>query len=349
VLGVLAVPFLRVSFTGGNASALPANSSAGTAYRLVQSNFVAFSEAPASIVVDAAHATPRELASMANQAAAVPGVKAVSTFEHLGGSLWESNVALSSAPVSPTAQRTVNALQSLHGPGQVTVVGQTASFQALQHSLKSHLPLVLGLIVLIALVMLFAMTRSVVLPLLAVIMNVLTVGATFGMLVWAFQWGHLGRLLGFSGPGALQSTSLIIILAVVLGLSTDYGVFLLGRMKEEHDAGATPREAVALGLDRTGGIVSAAALCLAVAMGALVLSRLVFVKELGLGVAFAVLLDATVVRAVLVPAVMGLLGPVAWWSPWSTRRIQRPVTVPTIPKKPLVPGAVVSAGLPAGK
>ena len=213
----------------------------------------------------------------------------------------------------------MNDLQTLHSPGQITVVGQTASFLSLQDSLKSHLPVVLGLIVLIALVMLFAMTRSVVLPVMAVVMNILTVGATFGMLVWVFQWGHLRHLLGFSGPGALQSTSLIIILAVVFGLSTDYGVFLLGRMKEEHDAGATPDQAVALGLDRTGGIVSAAAVCLALAMGALVLSRLVFVKELGLGVAFAVLLDATVVRAVLVPATMKLLGRAAWWSPWTPR------------------------------
>ena len=154
------------------------------------------------------------------------------------------------------------------------------------------------------------------------------------MLVWAFQWGHLRHLLGFSGPGALQSTSLIIILAVVFGLSTDYGVFLLGRMKEEHDAGATPDEAVALGLDRTGGIVTAAALCLALAMGALVLSRLVFVKELGLGVAFAVLLDATVVRAVLVPAVMRLLGPWPGGRPGRHRQVQRPVSGPAIPKHP---------------
>ena len=328
VLVALAAPLIHVAFTGADASALPASSSAGTAYKLVQSSFTAFSEAPAGIVVDTAHATPRDLASLATEAAAVPGIKAVSTFEHLGGSLWESNVALASAPLSPAAQRTVNALQSLHGPGPVTVVGQTASFQALQISLKSHLPLVLGLIILIALVMLFAMTRSAVLPLMAVMMNGLTIGATFGMLVWVFQWGHLSHLLGFSGPGALQSTSLLIILAVVFGLSTDYGVFLLGRMKEEHDAGATPYEAVALGLDRTGGIVSAAAVCLALAMGALVLSRLVFVKELGLGVAFAVLLDATVVRAVLVPAVMRLLGPVAWWSPWSTRQTERPVIAP---------------------
>jgi uncharacterized membrane protein YdfJ with MMPL/SSD domain len=349
VLVVLAVPFLHVSFTGGDASALPASSSAGRAYKLVQSNFTTFSEAPATVIINAAQPTRSELASVATKAAALPGVKAVSTFEHLVGSLWESNVSLSSAPLSPTAQRTVNDLQSLRGPGPITVIGQTASFQALQHSLKSDLPLVLGLIVLIALLMLFAMTRSVILPLMAVVMNVLTIGATFGMLVWAFQWDHLGRLLRFSGPGALQSTSLIIILAVVFGLSTDYGVFLLGRMKEERQNGANPHEAVALGLDRTGGIVSAAALCLALAMGALVLSRLVFVKELGLGVAFAVLLDATVVRAVLVPATMRLLGPAAWWSPWSARQSQRPVPAPAIPKTPLTPGAVLSSGLPAAK
>jgi len=346
VLVVLAAPFLHVAFTGADASSLPASSSAGTAYALVQTKFAAFSEAPAGLVVDAARATPSDLTFVATEATRVPGVKAVSTFQHLGGSLWESNVALSSAPLSPAAQRAVNDLQALHGPGQITVVGQTASFLSLQSSLKSHLPVVLGLIILIALVMLFAMTRSAVLPLMAVGMNILTIGATFGMLVWVFQWGHVRHLLGFSGPGALQSTSLIIILAVVFGLSTDYGVFLLGRMKEEHDAGATPDQAVALGLARTGGIVSAAALCLALAMGALVLSRLVFVKELGLGVAFAVILDATLVRAVLVPAVMKLLGGAAWWSPWSPRPVKVPLPVPAIiPLTPRAPELVRSADL----
>jgi putative drug exporter of the RND superfamily len=317
VLVVLAAPFLHVSFTGADASALPSSSSAGTAYALVQTKFAAFSEAPASLVVDATHETKQSLASLAKEAAAVPGVKAVSSFQHLGGSLWESDVALSSSPLSPAAQQSVTHLKSLSTLGHLTVIGQTASFLSLQKSLESRLPLVLGLIILIALVMLFAMTRSLLLPLMAVAMNILTIGATFGMLVWAFQWGHLRHFLSFGAPGALQSTSLIIILAVVFGLSTDYGVFLLGRMKEEHDDGATPDEAVAHGLERTGGIVSAAALCLALAMGALVLSRLVFVKELGLGVAFAVLLDATVVRAILVPALMKSLGSAAWWSPGS--------------------------------
>jgi RND superfamily putative drug exporter len=334
VLVVFAAPFLRVAFTGADASALPASSSAGTAYALVQNKFPSFSEAPATLVVNAAHAAPGALASLEAAADAVPGVKAVSKFEHIGGSLWESNVALSSTPLSPAAQQTAKSLQALASPGRLTVIGQTASFLTLQKSLESRIPLVLGLIVLIALIMLFAMTRSILLPLMAVVMNILTIGATFGMLVWAFQWGHLQHLLGFNAPGALQSTSLIIILAVVFGLSTDYGVFLLGRMKEEHDAGMSPDESVARGLDHTGGIVSSAALCLALAMGALVLSRLVFVKELGLGVAFAVLIDATVVRAILVPALMKFLGSAAWWSPTSkgssSRHMRIPATTPSL-------------------
>ncbi len=319
VLVLLASPFLHVSFTGGDASALPASSSAGTAYTLVQTRFANFSEAPAGLVVNDSHVTAARLASYAHAAALVPGVKAVSTFEHVGESMWESSVALTSAPLSPTAQRTVKALQGLGGPGRVTVIGQTASFLSLQSSLRSHLPLVLGLIVLIGLVMLFVMTRSFVLPVMALVLNTLTIGASFGVLVFAFQWGHFGHLLGFSSPGALQSTSLIIVLAVVFGLSTDYGVFLLGRIKEEHDAGVAPAQSVALGLDHTGGIVTAAACCLALAIGALMLSQLVFVKELGLGVAFAVIVDATIVRGVLVPAVMKLLGAGAWWSPVSAR------------------------------
>jgi uncharacterized membrane protein YdfJ with MMPL/SSD domain len=325
VLVLLAAPFLHVSYTGGDASALPASSSAGAAYQLVQTRFANFSEAPAELVVNASHVTYARLTAYAAAAASLPGVRAVSSFEHVGGSLWESNVVLASAPLSPTAQRTVRALQALSGPGRTTVIGQTALFLSLQSSLRSHLPLVLLLIVLIGLVMLFVMTRSLVLPIMALVMNTLTIGASFGALVFAFQWGHLGNLLGFSSPGALQSTSLIIILAIVFGLSTDYGVFLLGRIKEEHDAGVSPAESVALGLDRTGGIVTAAACCLALAIGALMLSRLVFVKEIGLGVAFAVIIDATIVRGVLVPAVMKVLDAAAWWSP-SLRRTPAPVS-----------------------
>jgi RND superfamily putative drug exporter len=334
-----------VAFTGGDASALPVSSSAGAAYNLVQSQFPTFSEAPAGVLVDSGQVTPGALATYSTAVSHVPGVKAVPAFQHLGGSLWESSVVLTAAPLSPTAQRAVEAIQALPGPGQVTVIGQTASFLSLQHSLRSHLPVVLGLIILIALVMLFAMTRSVTLPIMAVVLNFFTILATYGVLVWGFQRGHLGRLLGFHTPGALQSTSLVIILAVVFGLSTDYGVFLFGRIKEEHDAGASPEEAVALGLAHTGGIVTAAACCLALAMGALMLSRLVFVKEIGLGVAFAVILDATLVRAVLVPAMMKLLGSAAWWNPFPRRPALLPVPAPLASSRPSVPVAVLSVDL----
>jgi RND superfamily putative drug exporter len=345
VIVVLASPFLHVAFTGGDASALPVSSSAGAAYNLVQSQFPTFSEAPAGVLVDSGQVTPGALATYSTAVSHVPGVKAVPAFQHLGGSLWESSVVLTAAPLSPTAQRAVEAIQALPGPGQVTVIGQTASFLSLQHSLRSHLPVVLGLIILIALVMLFAMTRSVTLPIMAVVLNFFTILATYGVLVWGFQRGHLGRLLGFHTPGALQSTSLVIILAVVFGLSTDYGVFLFGRIKEEHDAGASPEEAVALGLAHTGGIVTAAACCLALAMGALMLSRLVFVKEIGLGVAFAVILDATLVRAVLVPAMMKLLGSAAWWNPFPRRPALLPVPAPLASSRPSVPVAVLSVDL----
>jgi uncharacterized membrane protein YdfJ with MMPL/SSD domain len=318
VLVVLAAPFSHVSFTGSSAGNLPSSSSAGTAYAITQSKFPSFSEAPATLVVDERSASAASLSAYASAASKVPGVKDVSSFERIGGTIWESNVVLEAAPLSPAAQQSVRLLQSVRGPGHDTVIGQTASFLALQQSLKDRLPVVLGLIVLIALAMLFAMTRSIALAVMAVVMNVFTIGATFGALTWAFQSAHLRHLLGFNPPGGLQSTSLVIILAVVFGLSTDYGVFLLGRIKEEHDAGASTDAAIAVGIERTGGIVSAAALCLALAVGALMMSRLVFVKELGLGVAFAVILDATLVRGILVPATMKLLGRSAWWSPMNS-------------------------------
>ena len=345
VLVVLASPFLHVAFTGGDASALPASSSAGAAYTLVQTQFPSFSEAPAGVLVDSSHGDSDGAGHLLGRRGPCSGRQGSAGLPAPGRVALGVERGPDRAPLSPTAQRAVEAIQALPGPGQVTVIGQTASFLSLQHSLKSHLPVVLGLIVLIALVMLFAMTRSVTLPLMAVVMNFLTILATYGVLVWGFQRGHLSHLLGFHAPGALQSTSLIIILAVVFGLSTDYGVFLLGRIKEEHDAGASPDEAVALGMAHTGGIVTAAACCLAVAMGALVLSRLVFVKEIGLGVAFAVILDATLVRAVLVPAVMKLLGSAAWWNPFSRRPVLTPLPTPLAPVRPSVPVTVLSADL----
>jgi RND superfamily putative drug exporter len=161
----------------------------------------------------------------------------------------------------------------------------------------------------------------VVLPIKAVVMNFLSLSAMLGILVWIFQDGHLQGLLSFQSEGALDATQPIFLFAVGFGLATDYGVFLLSRIKEARDRGASNSEAVAIGLERTGRIVTAAALLFAVALGAFATSGIVFLKELGLGAALAVLIDASIIRALLVPSLMELLGSVNWWAPRPLRRL----------------------------
>ena len=163
------------------------------------------------------------------------------------------------------------------------------------------------------------MTGSVVLPVKALLMNLLTLSAAFGLLVLIFQDGRLEGLLAFEAQGALESTQPILLFAIAFGLSTDYGVFLLTRIKEARDAGASDRESVAIGLERTGRIVTYAALLFMIAIGAFATSQVVFIKELGVGTALAVLIDAFIVRALLVPSLMVLLGRWNWWAPRAAR------------------------------
>jgi RND superfamily putative drug exporter len=170
-------------------------------------------------------------------------------------------------------------------------------------------------------VLLFAMTGSVVLPLKSLVMNLLTLIATFGLLVLIFQDGRLESVLGYTSQGALEETQPILLAAIVFALSTDYGVFLLTRIKELRDAGASNTEAVAGGLERTGRLVTSAALLFCIAVGAFSISKIVFIKELGVGMALAVILDATIVRGVLVPSLMRLLGEWNWWAPPALRRL----------------------------
>ena len=159
------------------------------------------------------------------------------------------------------------------------------------------------------------MTGSVVLPIKQVLMNALGLSATFGILVLIFQDGRFEDLLGYTSQGGLESTQPLLLFAVAFGLSTDYGVFLLSRIKEARDGGYDDRDSVAVGLERTGRIVTAAALLFAIAIGAFVTSQVVFIKEVGLGTAIAVLIDATIIRALLVPSLMRLLGRWNWWAP----------------------------------
>ena len=165
------------------------------------------------------------------------------------------------------------------------------------------------------------MTGSVVLPIKALIMNILNLSAVFGILVFVFQDGRLEGLLDYKSQGALEQTMPILLFAVAFGLSTDYAVFLLSRIKEARDAGAIDAEAVAIGLERTGRIVTAAALLFSIAIGAFATSQIIFIKENGVGTALAVLIDATIIRALLVPSLMELLGKWNWWAPEPLRRL----------------------------
>src|SRR5205823_2199279 len=170
---------------------------------------------------------------------------------------------------------------------------------------------------------LFLFTGSVVLPVKAVVMTFLSLSAVLGILVLIFQDGRLQGLLSYTSQGALDATQPIFLAAVAFGLATDYGVFLLSRIKEARDGGASDSESVALGLERTGRIVTAAALLFAIAIGAFATSEIIFIKENGIGTALAVLIDASIIRALLVPSLMEMLGKWNWWAPGPLRRLHR--------------------------
>jgi uncharacterized membrane protein YdfJ with MMPL/SSD domain len=168
---------------------------------------------------------------------------------------------------------------------------------------------------------LFLMTGSVVLPVKQLVMNFLTLSAVFGILVYLFQDGRLEGFLDYRSQGAIEQTMPILLFAIAFGLSTDYGVFLLSRIKEARDSGIENNEAVAVGLERTGRIVTAAALLFSIAIGAFATSEIIFIKQNGIGTALAVLIDALVIRTLLVPSLMALLGNWTWWAPRFLRRL----------------------------
>src|SRR6185312_13407372 len=232
--------------------------------------------------------------------------------------------AVSANPfVSDASQATVKAIRALAPPPgvNVKVSGGTADFIDFQSSLSSHLPIALAIVITATLVILFLMTGSVILPIKSLIMNFLNLSAVFGLLVLIFQDGRLEGTLDYTSPGAIEQTMPILMFAVAFGLSTDYAVFLLSRIKEARDAGASDSESVAIGLERTGRIVTAAAVLFAVAMLAFATSKIIFIKENGVGTALAVLIDASIIRALLVPALMELLGKWNWWAPAPLRRL----------------------------
>ena len=246
-------------------------------------------------------------------------VAAVDRPQPAGPRIARVDVASRHGELTEESQQLVRDIRALGAP--IAVTGSTAEFVDQQASLADHAAPALAILAITTLVVLFLMTGSVVLPLKALLMNALTLSAAFGLLVFIFQDGRLEGLLDYTSQGALESAQPIVLFAVAFGLSTDYGVFLLGRIKEARDAGESEREAVAVGLARTGRVVTAAAILLAVAIGVFSTSSIPFIQQIGIATATGVLLDAFVVRTLLVPSLMALLGKWNWWSPRPLRRL----------------------------
>jgi RND superfamily putative drug exporter len=321
VLVALGIPFFtQVRFISADERVLPASASAHQVHDALDSQFPPNRTTPLEVVVGAPASAPAVRALRA-RLTHLPDVSAVAPTQAAGRETSVLEVAPVRGPLTGVTEQLVRDVRAIHPPYYLGVAGATASYLDLEHSLGAHLPVVLAIVIAATLIVLFLMTGSVILPIKAVVMNTLTLSAVFGLLLLVFQDGNLQNLLGYHSLGALDATQPILLFAIGFGLATDYGVFLLARIKEAHDAGAPNPEAVALGLERTGRIVTSAALLFAVAVGAFATSQLVFIKELGIGAALAVLIDASIVRALLVPSLMELLGSANWWAPRPLRRL----------------------------
>jgi RND superfamily putative drug exporter len=318
---VLGLPFLGIKFNVVDPTVLPESASAREAYDKVSREFPPYHDTP--IWIDVESDDPLAAREVAAAVRRVPGVAEVTPPQPLAPGVTAVQAISANPFASEASKKTVREIRDLPEPAGAAVLvgGASADFLDFQGSLSDHLPYALAIVILSTLVILFLMTGSVVLPIKSLIMNFLNLSAVFGILVLLFQDGRLEGFLDYSSPGALEQTMPILLFAVAFGLSTDYAVFLLSRIKEARDNGASDSESVAIGLERTGRIVTAAALLFAVAMGAFATSQIIFIKENGVGTALAVLIDATIIRALLVPSLMELLGKWNWWAPRPLRRL----------------------------
>jgi uncharacterized membrane protein YdfJ with MMPL/SSD domain len=322
VLLLAAAPLGGVHWTGAGAEAVPPGKPSRSVSDTVAKDYPHGLVTPIGVTVtgkidDAA------LARLSKRIATIDGVAAGVPFRRISKNVAQANFGPEEKALARQSQEAVRDIRALSGAPPLLVSGNTAEFVDLKDSLRHRLPLAVALIATTTLLLLFLLTGSVLLPLKTLAMNVVTLAATLGILVAAFEWGVLDAPLDYVGPAAVELSTVVVLFAVTFGLSTDYAVLVLARIKELHDEGLPNREAVALGIARTGRVITAAALCLATVFLASATSSLFFLKQVGIGQAAAVLIDATIVRALLVPALMGLLGDWNWWAPAWLRRIHQ--------------------------
>ncbi len=320
----VAAPALRAEWTPIDSSVIPTDKSSRTVADALESGF-AGGRSSMTVAVTAPEGTAgtRAVAAYADQVTGLAGVVSADPPQRLDATTWQLDVTAAGDPEGKAAQQLVERARAVEAPNGVDAVigGGAAEFVDQQAGIGSRLPLAVGLVLALTMLVLWLMTGSVVLPVKAVLMNGLTVAASLGLLTFIYQDGRLTELLGYTPNGGVEPTDFLVTATVVFALSTDYGVFLLGRIKEVRDSGLGERESVAVGVQRTGAVVTSAAILLAVAIGAFSTSSISFIQQIGVATAFGVLVDAFVVRSLLVPSLMGLLGKYNWWAPVPLQRL----------------------------
>ena len=319
-LGIMAAPLQNISFSQGDSRMLPASNPAAIATAIQTERFPGQTGTPIEIITFDGADKVDTLNDYANRISQVEGIVGVVPPQVIGEDV--RIVAYQSMlPRTPESQKLIHDLRDVKAPAGTLIGGVAADYTDSQDGISRTLPWAFGWIAISVLLLVFIFTGSIILPIKAVLLNVLSLAATMGVLTWVFINGHLQWLVGsFTVTGSLDTSIVILIAVVVFGLSMDYELFLLSRIREEHLAGKSNVDAVALGLQRSARIITAAAVLLAVVFAAFVTSGVTSIKTMGFGVALAVLLDATLIRGLLVPALMRLFGENNWWAPKALQR-----------------------------
>ncbi|MFE3504937.1 MMPL family transporter [Kitasatospora sp. NPDC059160] len=347
VLMAAGAPFLHADMRSSGAAVLPASSAGRQVAEAIDQRFPQIAAAPITVVVEGG--APVAQAYADEVVAKLPGVSAVRAVTPVSGAVSTVDVLVHGDPQGATAKQVVDELRADRGGLKTYVTGGAASVVDFQDELLARGPWALGLVAAGTLVLLFLMTGSVVMPVKALLMNVLSLGASLGALTLVFQDGWLSGLLGFSSTGGLETFIPVLVFAFAFGLSMDYEVFLLARIKELTDRGYGCVRAVELGVQRSGRIITSAALLMVIVFAGFALGDMLMVKQMGIALAVAVAVDATLVRCLLVPAAMSLFGEFNWWAPAPLRRLHRRFGLSEHVDLPEIEPAVLPAQRPAAK
>ena len=322
LLALLIAPIANVKFSQVDSRVLPKTDRAYLAANFIATEFPGQESNPIEIIFPTGANQTAEISTYSAELSKVPGIVRVGLPQTAGESV--RLVAIHSMPPrTPEAEQLIRQIRDLSAPEGTLVGGVAADYADTQGAISKTLPKVAAWIIFTVLLLLFFFTGSILLPIKAIILNFASLAATLGVLTWIFIDGKLNFLVGdFINTGTLDTSTMVLVAVVAFGLSMDYEVFLLSRIKEEHDAGKSNVESVAYGLQKSARIITAAAFILAVVFAAFIISGVTSIKMMGFGVAFAILLDATLIRAFLVPALMRLFGEWNWWAPRALKRFQ---------------------------